>query len=98
MVVSSTTHTYSRSRSPPNRSIRATSTRLAPLSRPRKLFGRFATVAARWSVGEWFNRESRSSQATDRRDGIGKLNAALVDALADTAVRARLADLGQEIF
>jgi tripartite-type tricarboxylate transporter receptor subunit TctC len=32
------------------------------------------------------------------RDSIGKVNAALVDALADTAVRARLADLGQEIF
>jgi tripartite-type tricarboxylate transporter receptor subunit TctC len=32
------------------------------------------------------------------RDSIGKLNAALVDALADTAVRARLADLGLEIF
>ena len=44
------------------------------------------------------HRESRSPQATDRRDGIGKLNAALVDALADTAARARLADLGQEIF
>jgi tripartite-type tricarboxylate transporter receptor subunit TctC len=29
---------------------------------------------------------------------IGKLNAAAVDALADPAVRARLADLGQEIF
>jgi tripartite-type tricarboxylate transporter receptor subunit TctC len=32
------------------------------------------------------------------RDSIGKVNAALVDALADTAVRARLADLGLEIF
>jgi tripartite-type tricarboxylate transporter receptor subunit TctC len=32
------------------------------------------------------------------RDSIGKLNAGLVDALADTAVRARLADLGLEIF
>jgi tripartite-type tricarboxylate transporter receptor subunit TctC len=32
------------------------------------------------------------------RDSIGKLNAALVDALADMAVRARLADLGLEIF
>ena len=32
------------------------------------------------------------------RDSIGKLNAALVDALADVAVRARLADLGLEIF
>jgi len=29
---------------------------------------------------------------------VGKLNAAVVDALADPAVRARLADLGQEIF
>ena len=29
---------------------------------------------------------------------VGKLNAAVVDALADAAVRARLADLGQEIF
>jgi tripartite-type tricarboxylate transporter receptor subunit TctC len=29
---------------------------------------------------------------------IGKLNAAVVDALADPSVRARLADLGQEIF
>jgi tripartite-type tricarboxylate transporter receptor subunit TctC len=32
------------------------------------------------------------------RDIISRLNAALVDALADTAVRARLDDLGQEIF
>jgi tripartite-type tricarboxylate transporter receptor subunit TctC len=32
------------------------------------------------------------------RDSIGKVNAALVDALADTAVRARLANLGLEIF
>jgi tripartite-type tricarboxylate transporter receptor subunit TctC len=32
------------------------------------------------------------------RDSIGKLHVALVDALADTATRARLADLGQEIF
>jgi tripartite-type tricarboxylate transporter receptor subunit TctC len=31
------------------------------------------------------------------RDVIGRLNAALVDALADPAVRQRLADLGQEI-
>jgi tripartite-type tricarboxylate transporter receptor subunit TctC len=29
---------------------------------------------------------------------IAKLNAAAVDALADPAVRARLADLGQEVF
>jgi len=29
---------------------------------------------------------------------IAKLNAAIVDALADPAVRARLADLGHEIF
>src|SRR5262249_54211233 len=32
------------------------------------------------------------------RDIIGRLNRALVDALADTTVRARLDDLGQEIF
>lgn len=32
------------------------------------------------------------------RDVIAKLNAALVTALADPAVRARMADLGQEIF
>lgn len=32
------------------------------------------------------------------RDVIARLNAAVVDTLADTAVRARLADLGQEIF
>ncbi len=32
------------------------------------------------------------------KDIVGKLNAAVVDALADPAVRARLADLGQEIF
>jgi tripartite-type tricarboxylate transporter receptor subunit TctC len=32
------------------------------------------------------------------REIIGKLNTALVDALADTAVRARLGDLGLEIF
>ena len=32
------------------------------------------------------------------RDVIGRLNAAVVDALADTAVRKRLADLGLEIF
>jgi tripartite-type tricarboxylate transporter receptor subunit TctC len=32
------------------------------------------------------------------RDSIGRLNVALVDALADTATRARLADLGQEIY
>ena len=32
------------------------------------------------------------------KDVIAKLNAAVVDALADTAVRQRLADLGQEIF
>jgi tripartite-type tricarboxylate transporter receptor subunit TctC len=32
------------------------------------------------------------------RDVIGKLNAAAVDALADPAVRRRLADIGQEIF
>ena len=31
-------------------------------------------------------------------DVIAKLNAAVVEALADPAVRARLADLGQEIF
>jgi tripartite-type tricarboxylate transporter receptor subunit TctC len=30
--------------------------------------------------------------------GRGKLNAAVTDALADANVRARLADLGQEIF
>jgi tripartite-type tricarboxylate transporter receptor subunit TctC len=29
---------------------------------------------------------------------VARLNAAIVDALADPAVRARLADLGQEIF
>ena len=29
---------------------------------------------------------------------VSKLNSALVDALANPAVRARLADLGQEIF
>ena len=29
---------------------------------------------------------------------IGRLNEAVVDALADPAVRSRLADLGQEIF
>jgi tripartite-type tricarboxylate transporter receptor subunit TctC len=32
------------------------------------------------------------------KDIVGKLNAAVVDALADPAVRTRLADLGQEIF
>jgi tripartite-type tricarboxylate transporter receptor subunit TctC len=32
------------------------------------------------------------------REVIAKLNAALVTALADPAVRARMADLGQEIF
>ncbi len=32
------------------------------------------------------------------RDSVGRLNAAVVDALADTATRARLADLGQEIY
>jgi tripartite-type tricarboxylate transporter receptor subunit TctC len=32
------------------------------------------------------------------RDIIGKLNAAVVEALADPAVRSRLADLGYEIF
>ena len=32
------------------------------------------------------------------RDIIGKLNAAVVEALADPAVRSRLADLGLEIF
>jgi tripartite-type tricarboxylate transporter receptor subunit TctC len=32
------------------------------------------------------------------RDIIGKLNVAAVDALADPAVRSRLADLGGEIF
>ena len=32
------------------------------------------------------------------KDIIGKLNAAAVAALADPAVRSRLADLGQEIF
>jgi tripartite-type tricarboxylate transporter receptor subunit TctC len=32
------------------------------------------------------------------KDIIGKLNAAVVDALADPTVRSRLADLGQEIF
>jgi tripartite-type tricarboxylate transporter receptor subunit TctC len=32
------------------------------------------------------------------RGVIAKLNAAVVDALADPAVRSRLADLGQEIF
>jgi tripartite-type tricarboxylate transporter receptor subunit TctC len=32
------------------------------------------------------------------KDIITKLNAAAVDALADPAVRSRLADLGQEIF
>ena len=32
------------------------------------------------------------------RDIIGKLNAAAIDALAVPTVRARLADLGQEIF
>jgi tripartite-type tricarboxylate transporter receptor subunit TctC len=32
------------------------------------------------------------------RDLIGKLNAAAVDALADPAVRSRLADLGYEVF
>jgi len=31
------------------------------------------------------------------KEAIGKLNAAVVDALADPAIRARLADLGQEI-
>jgi tripartite-type tricarboxylate transporter receptor subunit TctC len=32
------------------------------------------------------------------KDIVGKLNAAVVDALADPAVRTRLADLGQEVF
>jgi tripartite-type tricarboxylate transporter receptor subunit TctC len=32
------------------------------------------------------------------KDTIAKLNAAVVEALADPGVRARLADLGQEIF
>jgi tripartite-type tricarboxylate transporter receptor subunit TctC len=32
------------------------------------------------------------------RDIVGKLNAAVVEALADPAVRSRLADIGQEIF
>jgi tripartite-type tricarboxylate transporter receptor subunit TctC len=32
------------------------------------------------------------------KDVVSKLNSALVDALANPAVRARLADLGQEIF
>jgi tripartite-type tricarboxylate transporter receptor subunit TctC len=32
------------------------------------------------------------------REVIGQLDAAVVDALADSHVRARLADLGQEIF
>jgi tripartite-type tricarboxylate transporter receptor subunit TctC len=32
------------------------------------------------------------------KDIIGKLNAAAVEALADPAVRSRLADLGQDIF
>jgi tripartite-type tricarboxylate transporter receptor subunit TctC len=31
-------------------------------------------------------------------DIIGKLNSAIVEALADAAVRSRLADLGEEIF
>jgi tripartite-type tricarboxylate transporter receptor subunit TctC len=32
------------------------------------------------------------------KDVVARLNAAIVDALADAGVRARLADLGQEIF
>jgi tripartite-type tricarboxylate transporter receptor subunit TctC len=32
------------------------------------------------------------------RDVVAKLNAAAVEALADPAIRARLAQLGQEIF
>jgi tripartite-type tricarboxylate transporter receptor subunit TctC len=32
------------------------------------------------------------------KDAIAMLNAAVVDALADARVRARLSDLGQEIF
>jgi tripartite-type tricarboxylate transporter receptor subunit TctC len=32
------------------------------------------------------------------KDVIGKLNAAVVEALADLAVRSRLADIGAEIF
>jgi tripartite-type tricarboxylate transporter receptor subunit TctC len=32
------------------------------------------------------------------RDIIGKLNAAAVEALADSAVRSRIADLGYEVF
>jgi tripartite-type tricarboxylate transporter receptor subunit TctC len=33
-----------------------------------------------------------------RKDIIARLNAAVVDALADSSVRLRLADIGQEIF
>jgi tripartite-type tricarboxylate transporter receptor subunit TctC len=32
------------------------------------------------------------------RDIVGKINAAVVEALVDPAVRSRLADIGQEIF
>ena len=32
------------------------------------------------------------------KDVIGKLNTAVVDALADSSVRRRLADIGQEIY
>jgi tripartite-type tricarboxylate transporter receptor subunit TctC len=32
------------------------------------------------------------------KDVIARLNAAVIDALADSVVRSRLADLGQEVF
>jgi tripartite-type tricarboxylate transporter receptor subunit TctC len=46
----------------------------------------------------FFNWKALWAPARTPKDVIGRLNAAVVDALADKTVRARLADLGQEIY
>jgi tripartite-type tricarboxylate transporter receptor subunit TctC len=56
-------------------------------------FGELGFPKVSWSA--WFGLFAPKGTP---KDIIGKLNAAAVEALADPAVRSRLADLGEEIF
>jgi tripartite-type tricarboxylate transporter receptor subunit TctC len=59
-----------------------------------------ATVVSRSdTAARWRRAAHRARRRRDRSsaDVIAKLNAAVVDALADSSVRARLTELGQEI-
>ena len=61
----------------------------------RPISRRWTRPACRVYISNW---QALWAPKGTPKDVIARLNAAVVEALADPAVRARLADLGQEIF